>query len=72
MPNIYLKHPDHGTKIAFMEEEAIFDEESGWTRYTPGDPSEPAIAGNQLVNRRRGRRPANEGLATNDDSRRSD
>jgi len=72
MPNIYLKHPDHGTKIAFMEEEAIFDEESGWMRYDPGQPNLNVATGNQLVNRRRGRRPTNEGLTTDDDSRRSD
>ena len=39
MPNIYLKHPDHGTKVATMEEEAEFDEKNGWVRYTLDTPS---------------------------------
>lgn len=33
MPIIYLKHPDHGTKVATMEQEAEFDEQNGWKRY---------------------------------------
>jgi hypothetical protein len=68
---IYMRHPVHGTKVAVMEAEAIYDEESGWKRYTPGEPppldvSEPV---NELVPRRRGRRPLNEGIASYDDSR---
>jgi hypothetical protein len=39
MPNIYLKHPDHGNKIATMEAEAEFDEQNGWVRYTLDTPS---------------------------------
>jgi hypothetical protein len=34
MPIIYLSHPDHGSKIANMEQEAENDEQNGWTRYT--------------------------------------
>ena len=34
MTIIYLKHPEHGTKIAMMEMEAEFDEQNGWVRYT--------------------------------------
>jgi len=68
---IYMRHPVHGTKVATMEAEAIYDEESGWKRYTPGEPplsdmSEPV---NELAPRRRGRRPLNEGIASYDDSR---
>jgi hypothetical protein len=37
--NIYLKHPDHGIKIASMEMEAEFDEQNGWVRYTNETPS---------------------------------
>lgn len=37
--NIYLKHPVHGTKVATMELEAIYDEKLGWVRYTVGTPS---------------------------------
>jgi len=54
---IYLRHPDHGTKVATLELEAIFDEEHGWKRYNPDTPSEPEAAAtpNGLVSRRRGR-----------------
>ena len=44
---IYLRHPDHGDKIATMEAEAKHDEEYGWMRYNPGDPApapEPDMA----------------------------
>ena len=40
---IYLKHPDHGTKIASMEMEAEFDEQNGWIRYTDETPSEEEL-----------------------------
>ena len=33
MPIIYLKHPDHGAKVATMEAEAEHDEMQGWERY---------------------------------------
>ena len=39
MPLIYLKHPDHGTKVATMDQEAEFDEQNGWVRYTHDTPS---------------------------------
>jgi len=38
MPIIYLEHPDHGNKVATMEQEAEFDEQNGWTRYTIDTP----------------------------------
>jgi len=41
---IYLKHPNHGTKVATMELEAEFDEKNGWIRYTDDTPSEKMIA----------------------------
>ena len=70
--HIYLRHPDHGTKVATMDLEAIYDEENGWTRYTPGQPAVNASA-NELVSRRRGRRPSVEEIAADDnDSGRSD
>jgi hypothetical protein len=55
MAVIYLTHPQHGTKVAIMDAEAIYDEERGWTRY---DPAAPASASdiepvNGLVVRRR-------------------
>jgi putative heme iron utilization protein len=40
MPNIYLEHPDHGFKIATMEQEAENDEQNGWTRYTIDTPTD--------------------------------
>jgi hypothetical protein len=40
MPIIYLSHPDHGTKVANMEQEAESDEQNGWTRYTIDTPTE--------------------------------
>ena len=57
---IYLRHPEHGTKVATLEEEAIFDESNGWLRYDPATGLTPA-APNELVARRRGRKPLNEG-----------
>jgi hypothetical protein len=37
MPIIYLKHPDHGTKVAYMEAEANADVENGWVVYNPAN-----------------------------------
>jgi hypothetical protein len=39
MPIIYLRHSIHGTKVATMEQEAEFDEQNGWVRYTHDTPS---------------------------------
>lgn len=39
MPIIYLKHPNHGSKVATMESEAEYDEQNGWMRYTHDTPS---------------------------------
>jgi hypothetical protein len=36
---IYLRHPEHGTKVATMEQEAEYDEQNGWVRYTVDTPS---------------------------------
>jgi len=35
MPTIYLQHPVHGSKVATVEAEAVYDESNGWTRYDP-------------------------------------
>lgn len=51
MATIYLKHPQHGNKIAIAEAEAEADEKNGWERYTPGED----LAPNELVVARRGR-----------------
>jgi hypothetical protein len=71
---IYMRHPVHGTKVAVMEAEAIYDESNGWSRYTLGDApvSDASESVNELAPRRRGRRPLNEGLTSYDDSRRPD
>ncbi|HUW99862.1 MAG TPA: hypothetical protein VMY35_02705 [Phycisphaerae bacterium] len=55
MPEIYLRHPDHGVKIASLEQEAEYDEQNGWNRYTPGEEAEdePAPPVNVLARRRR-------------------
>jgi hypothetical protein len=53
MPLIYLKHPQHGTKIATMEMEADFDETNGWVRYNPDTPSDSEEAVNTLVVKRK-------------------
>ena len=56
MAVIYMSHPLHVAKVAIMEEEAIFDEQNGWTRYTLDTPIEVAPVVNTLeVKRRRGR-----------------
>ena len=57
MPIIYLEHPQHGTKVAVAEQEAEYDEQNGWARYTPGETQDGAVDSapiNQLA--RRGRR----------------
>lgn len=41
MPIIYLKHPTHGSKVATMEQEAKYDEQNGWVRYTLDTQPEP-------------------------------
>ncbi len=62
MAVIYLVHEIHGAKVAISEEEAIYDEEYGWTRYNPETP-EPAADADEPVNvmaepKSRGRRRA--------------
>jgi hypothetical protein len=51
MPIIYLRHPRHGEKVAISDMEAEYDEQNGWTRYTPGE-SQPEPV-NELRPRRR-------------------
>jgi hypothetical protein len=31
---IYLRHPNHGTKVAVSEMEAAYDESNGWRRFS--------------------------------------
>lgn len=37
MAVIYLKHPEHGVKVACLDLEAEADIENGWERFDPDD-----------------------------------
>ena len=50
--HIYLKHPQHGSKVATSDKEAEYDEQNGWTRYTLGTPVEVEPV-NELKRRRK-------------------
>ena len=54
---IYLKHEVHGRKIAYIEMEAVADENNGWVRYTLDTPVEAAPVVNELEVKRRRSRP---------------
>ena len=62
MAVIYMEHPEHGSKVATMEEEAVYDEQNGWVRYNPETPSShsddlvSAVPVNDLEVKRRRRR----------------
>ena len=59
MPVIFMVHPVHGAKMATMEEEAVYDEQNGWTRYNPDMSSvvvEEVVPVNALEVKRRARR----------------
>ena len=60
MALIYLQHPQHGVKIATLELEAEYDEQHGWIRYNPDEPTvmseQDAAPANQLVRRGRPRK----------------
>jgi len=51
MAVIYLRHPVHGTKVACMEAEAVYDEKNGWVRF---DVDEEPVTVNE-IKRSRGR-----------------
>lgn len=53
MSVIYLVHDVHGAKVAISEEEAIYDEDFGWTRYNPDAPVKVSVNEMPAVNRRR-------------------
>ncbi len=61
MTVIYMRHEQHGTKVAIAEAEARADEIRGWVRYTLDDPSDPGEELpeflNSLTPKRRGRPP---------------
>lgn len=54
MAVIYLRHPDHGVKVACLDLEAEADIENGWERF---DPDEVTTQPENAIVRRRGRRP---------------
>lgn len=56
MAVIYLKHPDHGVKIATMDMEAEYDESNGWVRYNPEEPPIPDFLSTNELTSRRGKR----------------
>jgi hypothetical protein len=58
MAVIYLVHDIHGAKVAISEEEAIYDEDFGWTRYNPDEPVEASI--NEMPARNSRRRTTQE------------
>jgi hypothetical protein len=39
--HIYLRHPNHGTKVAISDAEADDDEKNGWSRFDIDKPNEP-------------------------------
>ena len=49
MSVIYLRHPEHGTKVACSDQEAIYDESNGWVVYDPNTPSVVAAPIEQSV-----------------------
>ena len=53
MAVIYLRHPVHGTKVACLEAEAVYDEKNGWVRF---DVDEKPVTVNEMK-RPRGRPP---------------
>ena len=63
MAVIYLRHPQHGAKVAISEHEAECDEMYGWERFdptAPADEDEEAINEMAAPQRRPRRRAAQE------------
>jgi hypothetical protein len=60
MPIIYLEHPVYGQKVAISDQEAEYDEQNGWRRYTPG---EPEVVNELLEPRRRRRKELADGYS---------
>lgn len=54
MTRIYLRHENHGEKIAYLEAEAEMDEQNGWERFDPTKPV-PLPADPEIEPKRRGR-----------------
>lgn len=41
MPNIYLKHPVYGAKVAIATDEAAADKRNGWEEFDPSATKTP-------------------------------
>jgi hypothetical protein len=52
MAVIYLKHPEHGVKVACLDLEADADVENGWERF---DPEQVTLQVDNAIVRRRSR-----------------
>jgi len=50
---IYLKHPQHGQKVAISDLEADEDVRNGWERYTLDEPAASVAPVNELKRRRK-------------------
>lgn len=49
MPNIYLRHPVFGAKVAISETEALSDMENGWEEFDPTVSEEPKRKGRRKL-----------------------
>jgi hypothetical protein len=49
MAEIYLRHPEHGSKVAHLDLEATYDESNGWKRYIPFVADEEEIGGEEEI-----------------------
>lgn len=60
MAVIYLRHPQHGAKVAISEHEAECDEMYGWSRFDPtaSDDEDDAAVNEMAAPKRRPRRRA--------------
>jgi hypothetical protein len=62
MAVIYMSHSVHGTKVACLEAEAVYDEKNGWVRHVQKTPPQQEIVKGGPINklevkRRRSRSP---------------
>lgn len=46
---IYLRHSEHGEKVASAEQEAALDERNGWKRYEPSTEFAPIPASDEKI-----------------------
>ena len=43
MAAIYLRHPEHGQKVACGDQEAAYDRANGWVDFDPDQPAAPVV-----------------------------